>query len=163
MIAFEIGTNYPQVKLQSLVEDLSKYQEYASQSAAGEDDKNHHQECCSSCKSTIHQLSSQVDYLSEKLSSLENYIKSELKKFDNPQLLSQSAKEGDFLLQEKWLVRAQFLHNAALDSSSKDLSELMETVFSKSLLKSYSSPKDFPPDLAKAFTELIGKIYYFLE
>lgn len=102
-------------------------------------------------------LRQKLNHLSEKVDTMEIWIKNEMKKIDNPLVINNSMKNGDFLLEDKWLVKGEFLHIAARDSGNSDLANLLDSVFGRKILQKYKSIKDLPNELKKAIDLLIGK------
>jgi hypothetical protein len=100
--------------------------------------------------------------MKERMSTLEYYVKNEVSKIDNPQVLANSMRNGDFLLENKWLVRAEFLKAAAENNGPRDLSILYDSVFGKDLLRKYKSTNEFSIDLKAASSKLLGKCHYSL-
>ncbi|KAH9506101.1 uncharacterized protein LOC124499190 isoform X2 [Dermatophagoides farinae] len=100
-------------------------------------------------------LRQKLNHLSEKVDTMEIWIKNEMKKIDNPLVINNSMKNGDFLLEDKWLVKGEFLHIAARDSGNSDLANLLDSVFGRKILQKYKSIKDLPNELKKAIDLLI--------
>lgn len=112
--------------------------------------------CCSVLNNKLNEVLNELKIIKSKNEELESWIKQELKKVDNPMVIQQARNAGDFLLEEKWLVKYEFLQNAANDCGKNDLANLMDSVFGKKFLQKYKSYKDLPSDLRNAIDTLIG-------
>ncbi|KAH9517259.1 hypothetical protein DERF_007937, partial [Dermatophagoides farinae] len=113
--------------------------------------------CCSVLNNKLNEVLNELKIIKSKNEELESWIKQELKKVDNPMVIQQARNAGDFLLEEKWLVKYEFLQNAANDCGKNDLANLMDSVFGKKFLQKYKSYKDLPSDLRNAIDTLIER------
>ena len=107
-------------------------------------------------------LQDEVKSLKRLLDEQKGWIQNEMQKFDN-KTLQKSKEDGDFVLQQKWIVRGEALIQAAHDSSSKDVRNLFDNVFGERYLRNFKSINEFPTDLKCASEELIGTISSFCE
>ncbi|KAI2807927.1 hypothetical protein BLOT_005867 [Blomia tropicalis] len=93
--------------------------------------------------------------LKQRVNDLEDYIKNELSKFNHQKERSKVLEEGDFMIQNKWLVKINSLQSTANNSGVGQVTELFDCVFGQTTLRKYKGVIDMPNDLKAAFHELL--------
>ena len=139
---FYLNESFPTINFSKLRDSIYEFENLQNQSSIDE----------------VDQFVSKKDFdeLKENFLKLENYVKNELNKFDNPQVIAASKADGDFLIKNKWLVKGSSLLACAQDNSSFDGKNLFDSVFGQQL-KDYNSLSEMPSEFREAFNELLGK------
>lgn len=139
-ICFYLNESFPTIDFSKLRDSIYEFENLQNQSSIYE----------------VDQFVSKKDFdeLKENFLKLENYVKNELNKFDNPQVIAASKADGDFFIKNKWLVKGSSLLACAQDNSSFDGKNLFDSVFGQQL-KDYNSLSEMPSEFREAFNELL--------
>lgn len=154
--ALEIAVSHPSIKFTKFQKDLEDYHLSLNNNQISNLEVVNLE--CQKCLS----LEIEMNQLKKKVEDIENWIKFELKKFDNQKIFTQSGNDGDILLKGKWICRMEILKECTEKSPPNDIKDLIFNVFGENYLKKFESVSSFSLELKVAFNELLGKFSIIL-
>ncbi|KAI2797167.1 hypothetical protein BLOT_011145, partial [Blomia tropicalis] len=147
--ALELAVSHPSIKFTKFRKDLEDYHLSLNNNQISNLEVVNLG--CQKCLS----LEIEMNQLKKKVEDIENWIKFELKKFDNQKIFTQSGNDGDILLKGKWICRMEILKECTEKSPPNDIKDLIFNVFGENYLKKFESVSSFSPELKVAFNELL--------